>query len=122
MAGQTEAAAALLDGGVDVNARDMMHRTAIHLACEDGEFGVAALLLFRGGDSSAVDSRGKSPLALCPGGKVGKDAVLRGVQAMREEAAMREATGRGAGAGAGAGTKVGGRQFNQTASGGGGGT
>lgn len=58
---------ALLDSGVDVNARDRGGRTALHLAAVLGQAEVARYLLSRGADINAKDAAGRTPLMLAIG-------------------------------------------------------
>jgi S1-C subfamily serine protease len=58
---------ALLDSGVDVNARDRGGRTALHLAARQGQADVARYLLSRGADLNARDAVGRTPLMLAVG-------------------------------------------------------
>jgi hypothetical protein len=58
---------ALLDSGVDVNARDRGGRAALHLAARLGQADVARYLLSRGADINAKDAVGRTPLMLTVG-------------------------------------------------------
>ncbi len=56
-----QVAAALLDGGADVEARDSEGDTPLRRAVNCGKVEVAALLLARGADASSRGSRGLTP-------------------------------------------------------------
>lgn len=58
---------ALLDSGIDVNARDRSGRTALHLAATLGQAKLAHYLLARGADVNAKDRIGRTPLMLAVG-------------------------------------------------------
>jgi S1-C subfamily serine protease len=58
---------ALLDSGLDVNARDRGGRTALHLAARQGQVDAARYLLSRGADLNAKDAVGRTPLMLAIG-------------------------------------------------------
>ena len=52
----------LRKGEVDVNQSDYDKRTALHIACSDGQKDVARVLLARGADPSLVDRWRQTPL------------------------------------------------------------
>jgi S1-C subfamily serine protease len=58
---------ALLDSGVDVNARDRGGRAALHLAARLGQVDAARYLLSRGADINARDAVSRTPLMLAVG-------------------------------------------------------
>jgi ankyrin repeat protein len=60
--GHPECVGALLDGGVDVNARYKHQLTALMWAAASGSLPTVELLLQRGADVSARDDRGKTAL------------------------------------------------------------
>lgn len=103
VAGQVEAAAALLDGGVDANRRDKFRRTALHLACEDGYIGTAALLLARGADAAVPNADGKRALELYPAAAGGAEAVRKAARRVVDMEKSRAGAGAGAGTGAASG-------------------
>ena len=52
----------LLDGRVDVNARDKRNRTPLHAACHNGCFEIAQVLLDHGARAEAIDEERKTPI------------------------------------------------------------
>jgi ankyrin repeat protein len=60
--GAVEAAAALADGGADLDAVDPDGTTALALAIDNAHFDVAGLLLEKGADPNAADSTGTAAL------------------------------------------------------------
>jgi ankyrin repeat protein len=60
--GARESAAALIDGGADINEGDPDRTTALTVAIENTHYGLANLLLDRGADPNIADIRGRTPL------------------------------------------------------------
>jgi ankyrin repeat protein len=58
---------ALLDSGLDVNAKDRGGRTALHYAAVLGQAELARHLLSRGANVNVKDTRGRTPLMLAVG-------------------------------------------------------
>jgi ankyrin repeat protein len=52
----------LLDVGSDIEARDRLGRTALHMACITGDYDVAELLLNKGADINAADNNGNKAI------------------------------------------------------------
>ena len=61
--GQTEAAAALIDGGANVLATNDDGTTALHCAAFMGESAVTSLLVENGADVNAASNNGDTPLS-----------------------------------------------------------
>ena len=51
----------LLDCGADVNAKNELGRTPVHLAVHRGDLKLVQLLAQRGGDVNAKDNEGRTP-------------------------------------------------------------
>lgn len=60
--GRADAVRQFLSRGADPNFGDYDNRTALHLACCEGQLEIVKLLLIRGADISAVDRWGATPL------------------------------------------------------------
>ena len=73
-------AAALLDQGAVIDARDEAGRTPLLLAVTQGRVEIVRLLLARGADPNAVDNTGHTPLQLA------KMRNLQDVAALLQEA------------------------------------
>jgi ankyrin repeat protein len=50
---------------IDIAARDVQHRTPLHLAAQYHNSPAAQLLLSKGASPDAVDAKGKTPLSMC---------------------------------------------------------
>eukprot|EP01060_Flectonema_neradi_P008381 TRINITY_DN159_c1_g1_i1.p1 TRINITY_DN159_c1_g1~~TRINITY_DN159_c1_g1_i1.p1 ORF type:complete len:822 (+),score=164.34 TRINITY_DN159_c1_g1_i1:134-2599(+) len=61
--GKVDAIREALDSGVDPNLSDYDHRSALHLAAEEGKLDVAELLVSRGANVNCVDRWGNTPLS-----------------------------------------------------------
>ncbi|HWC96806.1 MAG TPA: ankyrin repeat domain-containing protein [Candidatus Sulfopaludibacter sp.] len=61
--GNVEAAAALLDCGANLEARDTLRETPLRRAVNCGQTAVAALLLARGADPHSIGSKGLTPIS-----------------------------------------------------------
>ena len=57
-----DVAEVLLSNGLGLNAKDLVGKTPLHCAAENGKEGVVAFLLEKGAAVNAVDRRGKTPL------------------------------------------------------------
>ena len=51
-----------LSSGTDVNTKDVLHRTPLHLATEAGNKEIVELLIAKGADVNTNDKRGRTPL------------------------------------------------------------
>ena len=60
--GKTESVRQFLSLGADPNFGNYDHRTALHLACAEGQLEIVQLLLLRGADIHAIDRWGSSPM------------------------------------------------------------
>lgn len=61
--GDIDKVKSLISKGVDVNAKDEVGRTALHVAALQGRPGVAQVLIANGADLHARDKEGCTPLA-----------------------------------------------------------
>jgi ankyrin repeat protein len=56
----------LIENGADINFKDGMERTPLHLSCAFGSFGVVkAMVQAPNADLNARDSKGRTPLHWC---------------------------------------------------------
>ncbi len=60
--GNKEVVELLLEKGVDIEARDVQKRTALHIAVKNGDFEITELLLEKGADIEATELFGRTPL------------------------------------------------------------
>ena len=62
LSGDLEAVSELLAGGLNVNAKDTLNRTALHYAALSGNVDIANLLLEHNADLGVEDNSGKTPM------------------------------------------------------------
>eukprot|EP00386_Alphamonas_edax_P007840 GDKI01025969.1.p1 GENE.GDKI01025969.1~~GDKI01025969.1.p1 ORF type:complete len:130 (-),score=13.16 GDKI01025969.1:32-421(-) len=62
--GDVQSVCALLDGGVDVNCRDKLGNTPLHVAARNKHYDMCKLLLARGGDPKSKNNKGSTPADL----------------------------------------------------------
>ena len=67
----------------DVEMRDDQGRTALHFAAQQDQEAICRALMDAGGDITALDDRGVTPVAVAGEGKAGR--ALRGLQSMPDE-------------------------------------
>ena len=82
--GSPEVVQALIDLGLDPDARDERGRTTLHLAAELGDLDVIALLVGAGAATNLLDANGRSALLLLA--KAGARAPLPGIDSLPEDA------------------------------------
>jgi ankyrin repeat protein len=73
--------ALLLDRGANIHARDMVGKTALHHAAENGHDEIVKILIDRGADVNTKDAAGRTPLDLAEfGGHARVAATLKGAR------------------------------------------
>jgi ankyrin repeat protein len=70
-----EAVELLIDNNAEVNARNRLRQTPLHMACVRGDKDLVALLLAKGADIKAKDRRGQTPLDLAR--QQGHDEIVK---------------------------------------------
>ena len=72
------AAEKLLEGGADPNRGNPIFGAAVHAAAGAGEASLLGLIIDRGGDVNAPNSRGQSPLQVIATGRASKERLAEG--------------------------------------------